>query len=112
MHSHAHHWNKYLASAKKTFCRLRLTTAFKNCGLTGLFQQRFTNRHYQVGMTERSPFAAFGYAFSASNLLAKSNNFRFFGMTVTGLMSSKYRNFLKPATLCKIAIDNSYKYEE
>ena len=67
--------------------------------MTGLFQQKFTNQHYQVGLTEHSPFAAFGYALSAANLLAKSNNFRFFGMTVTELMSSKNRNFLKPATL-------------
>ena len=53
-------------------------------------------------MTEHRPFAAFGYALSAANLLAKSNNFRFFGVTVTELISSKYRNFLKPATLAPI----------
>ena len=105
MHSHARHWNKHLALAKKTFYRLRLTTAFKNCGLTGYFQLQFTNQHYQVGFTERSPFAAIGYALSAANLLAKSNNFRFFGVTVTELMSSKYRNFLKPATLAVMAFD-------
>jgi len=78
--------------------------------LTAYFQLQFTNQHYQVGLTERSPFAAFGYALSAANLLAKSNNFRFFGMTVTELMSSKYRNFLKPATLATIYATASVNY--
>ncbi|HNP34084.1 MAG TPA: hypothetical protein PKN96_12395, partial [Flavobacterium sp.] len=50
--------------------RQHTTTAFKNCGLTGYFQLKFTNQHYQVGLTEHRPFAAFCYALSAANLLA------------------------------------------
>ena len=44
------------------------------------------------------------YALSAANLYCVLSNFRFFDMTVTELMSSKYRNFLKAiATLAKLS---------